>query len=120
MEFADQQTRITATPTRAAGTISTVHRWLQIQALDRTQPVLPMGRGYVEGVSRDITTQCRHQEIPGFLRQIKKSIAKVLDVHLVVDNYCTQSLLKSVPDWRSGPTAKSTPYSPTPPGSTRW
>jgi hypothetical protein len=89
LEFADQRTRITTTPTRAAGPMSTVHRWLQIQALDRTQPVLPIGRGYVEGVSRDITTQCRHQEILGFLRQIKRSLPKVLDVRLVVDNYCT-------------------------------
>ena len=65
----------------------------QIQALDRTQPLLPMGLGYVEGVTHDyirhgtttlfaalgvatgeVITQCkprhRHQEFLGFLRQI--------------------------------------------------
>jgi len=84
----------------------------QIQALDRTQPLLPMGLGYVEGVTHDyirhgtttlfaaldvatgeVLTQCRprhrHQEFLGFLRQIEKSVPEDLDVHLIVDNYCT-------------------------------
>ncbi|MEA5416250.1 IS630 family transposase [Synechococcus sp. BA-132 BA5] len=84
----------------------------QIQALDRTQPLLPMGLGYVEGVTHDyirhgtttlfaaldvatgeVLTQCRprhrHQEFLGFLRQIERSVPEDLDVHLIVDNYCT-------------------------------
>ncbi len=84
----------------------------QIQALDRTQPLLPMGLGYVEGVTHDyirhgtttlfaaldvatgeVITQCkprhRHQEFLGFLRQIEKSVPEQLDIHLIVDNYCT-------------------------------
>ena len=89
----------------------------QIQALDRTQPLLPMGLGYVEGVTHDyirhgtttlfaaldvatgeVMTQCRprhrHQEFLGFLRQIEKSVPEELDVHLIVDNYCTHKHAK--------------------------
>jgi putative transposase len=89
----------------------------QIQALDRTQPLLPMGLGYVEGVTHDyirhgtttlfaaldvatgeVITQCkprhRHQEFLGFLRQIEKSVPTDLDIHLVVDNYCTHKHAK--------------------------
>ena len=89
----------------------------QIQALDRTQPLLPMGLGYVEGVTHDyirhgtttlfaaldvatgeVITQCkprhRHQEFLGFLRQIETSVPKDLDIHLVVDNYCTHKHAK--------------------------
>jgi putative transposase len=89
----------------------------QIQALDRTQPLLPMGLGYVEGVTHDyirhgtttlfaaldvatgeVITQCkprhRHQEFLGFLRQIEASVPKDLDIHLVVDNYCTHKHAK--------------------------
>lgn len=84
----------------------------QIQALDRTQPSLPMGLGYVEGVTHGyvrhgtttlfaaldvasgrVLTKCkqrhRHQEFLGFLRDIDASVPKKLDVHLVVDNYAT-------------------------------
>lgn len=82
----------------------------QIQALDRTQPLLPLGIGYVEGVTHDyvrhgtttlfaaldiasgkVLTQCkhrhRHQEFLQFLRHIEVSVPKKLDVHLIVDNY---------------------------------
>ena len=84
----------------------------QIQALDRTQPMLPMGLGYVEGVTHDyvrhgtttlfaaldiatgeVLTQCkrrhRHQEFLAFLRHIDDSVPAHLDIHLVVDNYAT-------------------------------
>ena len=84
----------------------------QIQALDRTQPVLPIGLGYVEGVthnynrngtttlfaaleiaSGEVIAQCkpkhRHQEFLSFLRKIEESVPVELDVHLVLDNYCT-------------------------------
>jgi transposase len=84
----------------------------QIQALDRTQPVLPLGLGYVEGVTHDyvrhgtttlfaaldvasgrVITQCkhrhRHQEFLRFLSHIEESVPKQLDVHLIVDNYAT-------------------------------
>jgi len=84
----------------------------QIQALDRTAPLLPLGLGYVEGVTHDyvrhgtttlfaaldiatgrVLTKCkrrhRHQEFLQFLRHIDESVPKKLDVHLVVDNYAT-------------------------------
>lgn len=84
----------------------------QIQALDRTQPMLPMGLGYVEGVTHDyvrhgtttlfaaldiasgrVLTQCaplhRHQEFLHFLKQIEKNVPHHCDIHLVVDNYAT-------------------------------
>lgn len=84
----------------------------QIQALDRTQPVLPMGLGYVEGITHDyvrhgtttlfaaldiatgeVLTQCkrrhRHQEFLAFLRHIDANVPQELDVHLIVDNYAT-------------------------------
>ena len=84
----------------------------QIQALDRTQPLLPMGLGYVEGVTHDyirhgtttlfaaldvatgaVIAECkprhRHQEFLSFLRRIDKEVPKDLELHLIVDNYCT-------------------------------
>jgi transposase len=84
----------------------------QIQALERAQPVLPMGLGYVEGVTHgyvrhgtttlfaaldiatgEVLTQCkarhRHQEFLSFLRHIDANVAPDLDVHLVLDNYAT-------------------------------
>ncbi len=84
----------------------------QIQALNRTQPVLPMGLGYVEGVTHDyvrhgtitlfaaldiatgaVFTECkprhRHQEFLSFLRRLDACIPDGLDVHLIVDNYAT-------------------------------
>jgi putative transposase len=84
----------------------------QIQALERTQPVLPLGLGYIEGVTHDyvrhgtttlfaaldvangaVITQCkprhRHQEFLSFLRHIEEQVPAQLDVHLIVDNYAT-------------------------------
>ncbi|MDE0126087.1 MAG: IS630 family transposase [Bryobacterales bacterium] len=84
----------------------------QIQALDRTQPVLPMGLGYAEGHTHDyirhgtttlfaaldvatgkVIAQCRerhrHQEWLAFLRLIGRETPKDLEVHLVCDNYAT-------------------------------
>jgi putative transposase len=84
----------------------------QIQALQRTQPMLPLGLGYVEGVTHDyvrhgtttlfaaldvlsgtVITQCkprhRHQEFLSFLRTIDKAVPENLDLHVIVDNYGT-------------------------------
>src|SRR2546426_4577139 len=89
----------------------------QIQALERTQPMLPMGLSYVEGVTHDyrrhgtttlfaaldtakgeVLTQCRqrhrHQEYLGFLREIEKNVPKNLEVHIIVDNYATHKHLR--------------------------
>jgi putative transposase len=84
----------------------------QVQALERTQRVLPMGLGYVEGVTHDyrrhgtttlfaaldvatgeVLSQCkkrhRHQEFLSFLRHLDGNVPQDLDVHLIVDNYAT-------------------------------
>lgn len=89
----------------------------QCQALERTQPMLPMGLGYVEGVTHDykrhgtttlfaaldvlagtVIAQCkprhRHQEFLGFLRTLEASVPKGLDIHLIVDNYSTHKHAK--------------------------
>jgi putative transposase len=84
----------------------------QIQALERTQPMLPLGLGYVQGVTHDyvrhgtttlfaaldvasgqVITQCkrrhRHQEFLQFLKHIDESTPPELEIHLVMDNYST-------------------------------
>jgi putative transposase len=84
----------------------------QCQALERTQPGLPMGFGYVEGYTHDyvrhgtttlfaaldvatgkVLGRCRkrhrHQEYLQFLRLIDSNVPNELDVHLIVDNYAT-------------------------------
>ena len=89
----------------------------QVQALERTQPVLPLGLGYVEGVTHDyfrhgtttlfaaldvangrVFTQCkphhRHQEFLSFLRHLDAAVPPRLDVHLIVDNYGTHKHAK--------------------------
>jgi len=86
----------------------------QIQALERAQPILPMGLGYVEGVTHnylrhgtstlfaalDVATgrvltqnkpRHRHQEFLQFLREIEAQTPAQLTIHLIVDNYCTHS-----------------------------
>lgn len=84
----------------------------QIQALERSQPLLPMGLGYVEGVTHDykrhgtttlfaalnvqsgkVLGQCkrrhRHQEFLSFLDHLDASVPSDLDVHIIIDNYST-------------------------------
>jgi len=100
----------------------------QCQALERTQPMLPMGLGYVEGLTHDykrhgtttlfaalnvlngaVLASCkprhRHQEFLSFLREIDKAVPVELDVHCIVDNYATHrhpkvtAWLASRPRW---------------------
>jgi transposase len=89
----------------------------QVQALERTQPVLPMGLGYVEGITHDyvrhgtttlfaaldiangsVITQCkpqhRHQEFLSFLRHLDEQVPQHLDIHLICDNYATHKHTK--------------------------
>lgn len=107
----------------------------QIQALDRTQLVLPMGLGYVEGVTHQyqrhgtltlfaaldlttgkIITQCkqrhRHQEFLQFLKHIDANVPKQLDIHLVVDNYATHKHAK-VRNWLAVRPRYHVHYTPT-------
>ncbi len=84
----------------------------QIQALDRTQPGLPMKRGRCGTMTHDykrhgtttlfaaldvltgkVIGQCqprhRHEESLKFLRRIHREVPKGLQVHLILDNYAT-------------------------------
>lgn len=84
----------------------------QIQALDRTAPLLPMRPGQIERRTHDYArhgtttlfaalnaksgkligqTQRRHrsQEFRNFLDTIEKNVPEQLDVHLILDNYGT-------------------------------
>lgn len=84
----------------------------QCQALERTQPGLPLGIGHVKTATHDyirhgtltlfaalnylegklITTiaeQHRHQEWLAFLKKIDREVPKNLAIHLIADNYAT-------------------------------
>ena len=84
----------------------------KVQALDRTQPALPMDLGYAEGYRHDcirhgtttllaaldaatgkVITQCRkrhrHREWLSFLRLIDRETPEGLEIHLVCDNCAT-------------------------------
>jgi putative transposase len=107
----------------------------QIQALDRTQPVLPMGLGYVEGITHQykrhgtltlfaaldlatgqVITQCkkrhRHQEFLAFLNHIDAHVPEALDIHLVVDNYATHKHAK-IRSWLAQRPRYHVHYTPT-------
>lgn len=84
----------------------------QIQALERTQPMLPLRPGQPERRTHDylrhgtttlfaaldiatgeVLGECyprhRHQEFRRFLRSIDEAVPDELDVHLILDNYAT-------------------------------
>ena len=84
----------------------------QVQALDRTQPGLPIKKGRADTMTHDykrhgttslfaaldvatgaVIGQCmrrhRHQEFLRFLRTIDQQTPKTLDLHLILDNYAT-------------------------------
>ena len=93
----------------------------QIQALDRTQPSLPMFPGRAGTLTHDykrngtttlfaalsmldglVIGQCmprhRHQEFLKFLKKIDRETDPDPDLHLIVDNYCTHKH-ESVTRW---------------------
>jgi transposase len=93
----------------------------QVQALDRSQPVLPMMPGMPERRTHDyarhgvtslfaafniadgtvigeLHRRHRHQEFLKFLKRIDKSVPNGLDVHLVCDNYGTHKT-PEIQDW---------------------
>ncbi len=84
----------------------------QIQALDRTQPTLPMKKGRAGTMTHDykrngtttlfaalnvltgtVIGQClprhRHGEFLKFLRAIDRQVPKGLEIHMILDNYGT-------------------------------
>lgn len=92
-----------------------------IQALDRTQPGLPMKQGRcgtmthdykrhgtstlfaaLNTLTGDVIGQCkkrhRHQEFLAFLKTVEKQTPQELDLHLIVDNYATHKHEK-VKNW---------------------
>lgn len=92
-----------------------------IQALDRTQPGLPLKPGRCNTMTHDykrhgtstlfaalnvatgeVIGECkkrhRHEEFLSFLKTVEKQTAKNLDLHLIVDNYSTHKHEK-VKNW---------------------
>ncbi len=84
----------------------------QCQAMERTQPALPLGIGHIRTATHDyirhgtvtlfaalnylegkivsmLAGQHRHQEWLRFLKKIDRQTPKGLDLHLIVDNYAT-------------------------------
>src|SRR5579863_8203973 len=93
----------------------------QIQALDRTAPLLPMRPGQIERRTHDYArhgttslfaaldaksgeligqTKRRHRsvEFRSFLDTIEKNVPPELDIHLILDNYCTHKT-QLIHDW---------------------
>jgi transposase len=93
----------------------------QIQALDRTQPGLPIKKGRAATMTHDykrngtttlfaalnvktgeVIGEClprhRAKEFIRFLKTIEGTVAKHLDLHLIVDNYTTHKT-KEVEAW---------------------
>src|SRR5487761_244087 len=93
----------------------------QVQALDRSQPVLPMMPGMPERRTHDyarhgvtslfaafsiadgtvigeLHRRHRHQEYLKFLKKIDKNVPAGLDVHIVCDNYGTRKT-PEIRDW---------------------
>jgi transposase len=93
----------------------------QVQALDRSQPVLPMMPGMPERRTHDyarhgvtslfaaygiangtviseLHRRHRHQEFLKFLKRIDKNVPAGLDVHLVCDNYGTHKT-PAIQEW---------------------
>lgn len=93
----------------------------QVQALERSQPVLPMRPGRAERPTHDYyrhgtlalfaalnvatgqiisATKPKHRtkEFLNFLRQIEREVPAELDVHLILDNYATHKT-EAVEDW---------------------
>ena len=92
-----------------------------IQALDRSQPGLPLKRGRAGTMTHDykrhgtstlfaalnvsdggVIGECkkrhRHQEFLGFLKSVDRHTADGLDLHIIVDNYATHKHQK-VKNW---------------------
>lgn len=107
----------------------------QIQALDRTQPGLPMKKGRAGTMTHDykrhgtttlfagldvrtgeVIGEClprhRAREFIAFLKKIDRLVAKHLDVHLVLDNYATHKTAE-VKAWLAKHPRFKTHFTPT-------
>ena len=104
-------------PEQTRAVVLCVDEKSQVQALDRSQPVLPMRPGQAERRTHDyyrhgttslfaaldvatgkVIGQCqsrhRQREFVRFLDQIERSVPAALDIHLVLDNYATHKTPK--------------------------
>jgi transposase len=104
-------------PEQTRAVVLCVDEKSQVQALDRSQPVLPMRPGQAERhthdyyrhgttslfAALDIATgkiigkchgQHRQQEFVRFLDQIERTVPAHLEIHLVLDNYATHKAPK--------------------------
>jgi transposase len=104
-------------PEQTRAVVLCVDEKAQVQALDRSQPILPMRPGQAERRTHDYyrhgttslfaaldiatgkvigrcQTQHRHQEFLRFLDQIEREVPAELDIHLVLDNYATHKVPK--------------------------
>lgn len=95
----------------------------QCQALERTQPMLPLGIGHIRTKTHDYIrhgtttlfaalnyldgkiisrTEQRHTHVEWlrFLKQINRETPKDVDIHIIADNYCTHKHEK-VKSWLS-------------------
>ncbi len=89
----------------------------QIQALDRTQPALPMRSGYTETRTHDyvrhgtttlfaalnvlegtVIGSCkprhRHQEFVEFMTEVERKVPRRREIHIILDNYGTHTHAK--------------------------
>ena len=112
----------------------------QIQALDRTQPALPMRAGYAETRTHDyvrhgtttlfaalnvlegtVIGSCkprhRHQEFLEFMNEVDRKVPRRREVHLILDNYGTHTHPR-VNEWFAAhPATIGTSSRPVHPGS---
>ena len=91
----------------------------QCQALERTQPGLPLGQGHIRTQTHDYyrhgtvtlfaaldylsgkvfahtAARHRHQEWLAFLRKIDREVSPELDIHIICDNYATHKHAKVI------------------------
>ncbi|MFN8073880.1 MAG: IS630 family transposase [Kineosporiaceae bacterium] len=106
----------------------------QIQALDRTQPILPLQPGLIERRSHDyvrhgtstlfaaldiatghVTAACkprhRHQEFLAFLKQVTRAYPDT-ELHLVMDNYAAHKTTE-IKDWLTANPQVKVHFTPT-------
>jgi transposase len=104
-------------PEHTRAVVMCVDEKSQVQALDRSQPVLPMRPGQAERHTHDyyrhgttslfaaldiatgrVIGRCqkkhRHQEFLRFLDQIESTVPAGIEIHLVLDNYATHKTPK--------------------------
>jgi len=107
----------------------------QCQALERSQPTLPLGLGYAEGYTHDYVRhgtltlfaaldvatggviaqtkkRHRHQELLQFLRHIDANVPPELEVHIIMDNYATHKHAK-VRSWLASKARYHIHFTPT-------